>query len=986
MALCLLLLSCIAAECEHWQVPCDDGQECVGWGYLCNGKSECSDGSDEVGCTADNCTRSGFWLCQDGSKCLVNGAVCNGYSQCDDGSDESPESCELCNRRDGWWLCRDRSRCLPESRVCNEVSDCADWSDETSCGHCNKTEHMPCPGLSDFCIPAENMCDGLGSCPDGSDQTLDTGIGDCREKCQSDGNHVCSDGSMCTRGLCNGERDCTNVEDEQSQYCPPEPWECSHPTMFPCSEGGCVSKAMLCSAQDSKQHLCNFDNSTTIGSDMNPNMCNDTCYFHYPDKVDHSRLPCKDGSMCLILTRWCDGTDHCSDGSDELSCPAVVSITFLHILLITLALYLFVLIVSSLVLKYFPGVSKTAMVTFPVVFSLSNFQQVEKLQRDETGFRQLDIARVFFHPNTVFLLQFLEKLEELGVHPSQQLLISRNLFTFLSSTMGVDETALLVYIKISLGHCRQAHFLINSLKEPSLPDITAAHARQIIKPKLITFRKIITAFHSYPLYFYLLDIVKDMTFLFLFSHCFRKLELCSTSSGVCLPASPAEYGLFYGMVVSIALSQLTTGIYCFSQRDKIIQTSSSNPFLKIVFHSTLLILSPFLPILIQIHINKIKHDLFKLKNIEVETNTTQTSSQKAFLKQELIDQSEIYSNAKIIEGNLEAIPQVLFLGCFLLFYYYSFISTLGERYSYFYAVSGSLITPDQNASRNILYFGTMLISLVAPTIAYCANTDLFKRYSLNLSRKIVLILFFLSSLLARVMVVGSTLMMPVLIGNDFLQPVIGYDLSNKLTNDSSQKRFKSIFYKDMETLSEQIARNGIFLFLFLTIHLSLVYLYSHLRVGTFRSAGMFARLIHGLANIWLTLPFRDLQGVDRGEDVAQERFLLALHLVENAFLMIVAKLYYYTISNHYQFTWLVFLYIDLPMIVLMLCSVTLFSVYHARLKLFANIHDTQLPNVIKAIQRNMQTQVAIFPLCPCRHLSSWIEISLECFRIWSYPQ
>ena len=156
---------------------------------------------------------------------------------------------------------------------------------------------------------------------------------------------------------------------------------------------------------------------------------------------------------------------------------------------------------------------------------------------------------------------------------------------------------------------------------------------------------------------------------------------------------------------------------------------------------------------------------------------------------------------------------------------------------------------------------------------------------------------------------------------------------------------------------QQIAANAAFLSVFLAVHLSIVYLYSHLRVGSFRRAGMWARLVHGLANIWLTLPFRELQGVDRGEDVSQERFLLALHLVENIFLMIVAKVYYYSISEHYQYTLLVFLYIDLPMLVLMLCSVTLFTVYHTRIKLYAGIPDTQLPDVIHAVREKIRPQV-----------------------------
>ena len=810
-------------------------------------------------------------------------------TQCDDGSDESPDACKyLCSTVEGMWLCQDGTRCVKESFICDDMTDCPDWSDETSCGHCAKSDHAPCPGLSDFCIPAYRMCDGFGDCPDHSDESLDPDIGDCKDKCQSDGHHVCSDGSICGVG-CVGARQCTNGEDEQSMFCPPYYLNCSHSGMFQCSEGGCVRNLLRCSARDSKQHLCNFNNSTAIGSDMDPGLCNGTCYHVYPKTVDFSRLPCHDGSMCLLRPRWCDGTVHCTDGSDELNCPAVVSLTSWHILLMTLALYLLILIFFRKLLNYFFIRRKSKPALFPKCLFQPSFKKISRLHRPSTIFRQLDIARVFFHPNQIFLLQLLERLELLGVPPSQQYLISRSLFTHLSSSAGVDEHVLLIYLKVSLGHCRQAQFLINSLNEPGCLDINAAKALHTVKSKFTT-GKFTAVIHTSPTYFFALDFVKDITFLCLFSNSFRNLEESAASSDLCFPASPAEYGLFYSMIASLALSNFTTGIFCFTHSDKVFQKKHSNSLHQMIFTMTLLFCSPLLPLLFQLRLANIKHQLSKLgEELKFDSNAGRCSMKQALLREEFIDLNNIYSDTKLIEGNLEAILQVLFLGCFLVFYDYSFITTLGERYYYFYAISSSLINPDQNLPQTFLYFGTMLISLIGPPLAFCTRVDFYKRFSLNLSRKIVLVFFFLSSLVVRVMVVASILMMPVLIVNDFLQPVIGFDTTNKLTNVIRQTRFKDIFYTNMEVLSDQIALNAAFLFVFLAAHLTIVYLYSHLRVGSFRRAGMWARLVHGRANIWLTLPFRELQGVDRGEDVSQESFLLALHLLENVFLMIVAK-------------------------------------------------------------------------------------------------
>ena len=306
----------------------------------------------------------------------------------------------------------------------------------------------------------------------------------------------------------------------------------------------------------------------------------------------------------------------------------------------------------------------------------------------------------------------------------------------------MDEHVLLVYLKVSLGHCRQAHFLINSLKEPGCLDITVAKA---LKSTKFPHGKFTAVIHTSPMYFFALDFVKDITFLCLFSNSFYNLEECAASSDLCFPASPAEYGLFYGMIASLAISNLTTGVYCFTHSDKVFHKKYSNYLQQTIFHVMLLIFSPFLPLLIQLRLANIKHQLSKLeKELEFGSNAGRYSMKEALLKEEFVDLNNIYSNTKLIEGNLEAIPQVIFLGCFLVFYYYSFISTSGERFSYFYAVSSSLFNPVQNLPQTLLYFGTMLVSLVGPPLAYCARVDFYKRFSLNLSRKVVLVSFFLA--------------------------------------------------------------------------------------------------------------------------------------------------------------------------------------------------------------------------------------------------
>jgi hypothetical protein len=59
---------------------CDDGVE-IDKSLRCNGKAECPDGSDELGCPSEP------FVCADGSK-IAPSLVCNGKDECADGSDE----------------------------------------------------------------------------------------------------------------------------------------------------------------------------------------------------------------------------------------------------------------------------------------------------------------------------------------------------------------------------------------------------------------------------------------------------------------------------------------------------------------------------------------------------------------------------------------------------------------------------------------------------------------------------------------------------------------------------------------------------------------------------------------------------------------------------------------------------------------------------------------------------------------------------------
>ena len=76
---------------------CKDRRSCIAWNLVCDGRSHCRDGSDEVDCPTEappavqantlKC-RKGSKACKDGKVCVLYSHVCDGERDCMDGSDE----------------------------------------------------------------------------------------------------------------------------------------------------------------------------------------------------------------------------------------------------------------------------------------------------------------------------------------------------------------------------------------------------------------------------------------------------------------------------------------------------------------------------------------------------------------------------------------------------------------------------------------------------------------------------------------------------------------------------------------------------------------------------------------------------------------------------------------------------------------------------------------------------------------------------------
>ncbi|KII60351.1 Low-density lipoprotein receptor [Thelohanellus kitauei] len=97
---------------------------------ICDGKSDCPDGSDETDCARITlrCINDSFECMND--RCIPNQRVCDGNNDCGDWSDE--ENCleKMCADYGAYCDC---GGCIHRHQICDDIFHCIDFSDERAC-------------------------------------------------------------------------------------------------------------------------------------------------------------------------------------------------------------------------------------------------------------------------------------------------------------------------------------------------------------------------------------------------------------------------------------------------------------------------------------------------------------------------------------------------------------------------------------------------------------------------------------------------------------------------------------------------------------------------------------------------------------------------------------------------------------------------------------------------------------------------------------